>query len=232
MPGNAKKKAVSLLSGGLDSAVTSAIACSRGFEVHALSVSYGQRHAVELESAKRICRSLGVASHKVVEVDLRLFGGSALTDDIGVPKGSGPVEPGEIPPTYVPARNTIFLSLALAFSEALGARDIFIGVSSVDYSGYPDCRPAFIEAFEGVANLGTRAADSDERYVIHSPLVKLSKAETIRVGYKLGVDFGLTWTCYDPEADDIPCSSCESCRLRAKGFLEAGISDPLIGGRG
>lgn len=221
------KKAVVLISGGLDSSVSLASAKSRGFDVKALTVSYGQRHIRELLSAKKVCESFGVTDHKFIEVDLRAFGASALTDDLAVPKGVAPGASG-IPVTYVPARNTIFLSLALAFAEAVGARDIFIGVSSVDYSGYPDCRPEFIDAFEKAANLGTRAADDKKLFLIHTPVMSLTKGETVKLGLSLGVDFSLTWTCYDPTPDEKPCGDCESCRLRAKGFEEAGVEDPLF----
>lgn len=223
------KKAVVLVSGGLDSSVVLASAKSEGFDVVALTLRYGQRHGVEVSSAKRVCRYLKVDDHRIVDVDLSAFGGSALTDKvIEVPKGQEPGSAGKIPLTYVPARNTIFLSLALSLAESIGARDIFIGVSSVDYSGYPDCRPEFIEAFQKVAKLGTRAADSGERYAIHAPLVHLTKRETILKGLDLGVDFGQTWTCYDPTEDGGPCGGCESCQLRAKGFEEAGVPDPLM----
>jgi 7-cyano-7-deazaguanine synthase len=223
------KKAVVLVSGGLDSAVVSAVAKSSGFDVYALTFWYGQRHGIELESAKRVCSSLGISNQLVLSVDLSAFGGSALTDQvIDVPKGTFPGREGVIPLTYVPARNTIFLSLALSWAEALGARDIFIGVSSVDYSGYPDCRPEFIRAFQFAANLGTRSADTGESFEIHAPLVDLTKKETILKGIALGVDFGVTWTCYDPQENGSPCLSCESCQLRARGFDEAGVADPLL----
>ena len=223
------RKAVVLVSGGLDSTVSAAVAKSQGFDVSALTIQYGQRHARELKSAKNVCLSLGISNHKVLSVDLRCFGASALTDDLAVPKDRDPCVSG-IPITYVPARNTVFLSLALAFAEAEGARDIFIGVSSVDYSGYPDCRPDFIDAFEKAANLGTRAADGHKKYRIHTPVMNLTKGETVLLGNELGVDFGLTWTCYDPTPEDKPCKHCESCRLRAKGFEEAGCPDPLLVG--
>jgi 7-cyano-7-deazaguanine synthase len=225
-----KKKAVALVSGGLDSSVVLGWARSLGFEVVALTLRYGQRHAIEIESAKKVCRSQGVTDHRIVNVDLALFGGSALTDRVvDVPKGTSPGSSGAIPPTYVPARNTIFLSLALSLAESIGAKDIFIGVSSVDYSGYPDCRPEFILAFQQVAKLGTRAADTDDSYEIHAPLVHLTKKETILKGISLGVDFSSTWTCYDPLENGNPCGACESCQLRAKGFEEAGLPDPLLG---
>lgn len=224
---SASRPAVVLVSGGLDSAVTLAMAIDRGFAVYALSVRYGQRHAVELEAAERVSRSLGARSHKIIDLDLRSFGGSALTAPIAVPKGERLPDAPAIPITYVPARNTVFLSLALAFAESLEARDVFIGVSAVDYSGYPDCRPKFVEAFENVANLGTRAADGGERFRIHAPLARMTKADTIQAGLALGVDFGLTWTCYDPAPDRTPCGSCESCLLRRRGFQQTGVADPL-----
>lgn len=220
-------KAVVLVSGGLDSAVSAAVAKSQGFILHALTVHYGQRHSIELNSAKNVCDAIGVSEHQIFNLDLRCFGGSALTDDYDVPKGSKPSSE-SIPVTYVPARNTIFLSLALAWAEALGARDIFIGVSSVDYSGYPDCRPEFISSFEKTANLGTRAVNDNKKFKIHTPVLSLSKSETVKLGLSLGVDFGLTWSCYDPTDDGFPCGSCESCQLRAKGFLGADLPDPLL----
>lgn len=226
-----EKKAVVLVSGGLDSSVSLAVAKSRGFDVKALTVQYGQRHARELLSAKKICESLAVSEHKIINLDLRCFGASALTDNFEVPKNQEPGSSG-IPITYVPARNTIFLSLALAFAESVGARDIFIGVSSVDYSGYPDCRPEFIDAFEKAANLGTKAADDKKLFRIHTPVMSLTKGETVLLGNQLGVDFSLTWTCYDPTPDGKPCGLCESCQLRAKGFEEANSHDPLIGPKG
>jgi 7-cyano-7-deazaguanine synthase len=223
-----KGPCIVLVSGGLDSAVTLAMAIDRGFSSHALTIRYGQKHSVEIESAQRVCRALGAADHKLLDVDLRIFGGSALTSDSEVPKSAVLSKLASIPSTYVPARNTVFLSLALAYAEAIGARDIFIGVSSVDYSGYPDCRPEYIESFERTANLGTRAADSGERFMIHAPLARMSKADTVIKGMELGVDFGLTWTCYDPNPAGFPCGGCEACHLRAKGFKEAGFSDPLL----
>jgi 7-cyano-7-deazaguanine synthase len=221
--------AVVLLSGGLDSATTAAIAKSEGFRVHALSFSYGQRHSFELEAARRVAESLGVAEHRVATIDLRVFGGSALTDDIEVPKGRDSEEMAHgIPVTYVPARNTIFLSFALAWAEVLGASDIFIGVNALDYSGYPDCRPEFIRAFEQMANLATKAGvEGRQRLKIHAPLMHLTKAEIIRRGMELGVDYGLTSSCYDPSPDGKPCGQCDSCFLRRKGFQENGIDDPL-----
>lgn len=224
-----KKTAVVLLSGGLDSATVAAIAISQGFQVNALSFSYGQRHSWELEAARRVAQSLGIANHRVANIDLRVFGGSALTSDIDVPKGRSGDEMGHgIPVTYVPARNTIFLSFALAWAEVLGADDVFIGVNALDYSGYPDCRPEFIHAFEAMANLATKAAvEGRQRLTIHAPLIDLSKAQIIRRGIELGVDYGLTSSCYDPAPDGRPCGQCDSCLLRQKGFREAGMTDPL-----
>jgi 7-cyano-7-deazaguanine synthase len=227
---DAMKKAVILLSGGLDSATTLAIAKAQGYELHALSFRYGQRHVVELESAKRIAAAMGVMQHQLVDIDLRQFGGSALTvNDIHVPKeplldqGSD-----DIPVTYVPARNTIFLSFALAWAEVLEARDMFIGVNALDYSGYPDCRPEYIQAYERMANLATKAAvEGHQPLRIHTPLIQLSKGEIIRQGTQLEVDYGLTSSCYDPASDGRPCNQCDSCQLRAKGFAEAGVVDPL-----
>lgn len=224
-----EKPAVVLLSGGLDSATVAAIAIREGFAVHALSFSYGQRHSWELEAARRVVQSLGVTSHRIANIDLRAFGGSALTDDIEVPKDRGAGEMGHgIPITYVPARNTIFLSYALAWAEVLGASDVFLGVNALDYSGYPDCRPEYIHAFEAMANLATKAAvEGRQRLVIHAPLIHLTKAEIIRRGTELGVDYSLTSSCYDPALDGRPCGRCDSCQLRQKGFREAGLTDPL-----
>jgi 7-cyano-7-deazaguanine synthase len=221
-------KAVCLLSGGLDSSTCLALARRDGFACYALSFDYGQRHRVELESAARVAENLGAAQHLVVGVDLRVFGGSALTSGIAVPKGRTPGEmSGGIPVTYVPARNTIFLSLALAWAEVLGASDIFVGVNALDYSGYPDCRPAFIEAYEHMANLATQAGvEGRTRVKIHTPLIRLSKAEIVKLGSELGLDFRLTHSCYDPGAGGRPCGQCDSCLLRRKGFDEAGIEDP------
>jgi 7-cyano-7-deazaguanine synthase len=211
----------------MDSATTAAIAGREGFEVYALSVRYGQRHAVELEAARIVAAALGVARHVVVDLDLRAFGGSALTDDIPVPKDTPPGRIGAaIPATYVPARNTIFLSLALAWAETLGARDIFIGANALDYSGYPDCRPEYIAAFERMANLATRAGVEGAGVRVRTPLIALGKADIVRLGLELGVDFGLTSTCYDPAADGSACGRCEACLLRLKGFAEAGVRDP------
>lgn len=226
---NNHKKAVVLLSGGLDSSTVLAIARREGYDVYALSFSYGQRHSWELEAAKRVARSFGVAEHRIATIDLRAFGGSALTDDIGVPKGRAIDEMSHgIPITYVPARNTIFLAFALAWAEVLGSSDVFIGVNALDYSGYPDCRPEFIEAFERMANLATKAGvEGRQTLKIHAPLIALSKAEIIRTGIGLGVDYGLTSSCYDPAPTGEPCGQCDSCLLRRKGFGENGIRDPL-----
>jgi len=224
-----KKAAVVLLSGGLDSATVAAIAASEGFAVNALSFAYGQRHSFELEAARRVAQALGVAQHRIATIDLRVFGGSALTDDIDVPKGrdSSQMEHG-IPVTYVPARNTIFLSFALAWAEVLGASDVFIGVNALDYSGYPDCRPEFIRAFETMANLATKAGvEGRQKLLIHAPLMHLTKAQIIRRGMDLGVDYALTSSCYDPAPDGKPCGQCDSCFLRRRGFSENGIEDPL-----
>jgi 7-cyano-7-deazaguanine synthase len=223
------KKAVVLLSGGLDSATVLAIAKSQGYELYALSFSYGQRHIFELEAASRVAASIGVMQHRTAAIDLRVFGGSALTDDIDVPKGrtAGEMSHG-IPITYVPARNTIFLSFALAWAEVLGSSDIFIGVNALDYSGYPDCRPEFIDAFEKMANLATKAGvEGRQALKIHTPLIALTKAEIIGKGIELGVDYGLTSSCYDPSPSGEPCGQCDSCLLRQKGFRENGIEDPL-----
>ena len=219
-----QKKAVILYSGGLDSTTCLAIAKAEGFEPYALSFSYGQRHQHELEVAKRNAKPLGAVEHLVVEFDLRKMGGSALTADIDVPKeGVGD----EIPVTYVPARNTIFLSFALGWAETLGSFDIFIGVNALDYSGYPDCRPEFIAAYETMANLATKAGVEGNRLKIHAPLMQMSKAQIIEKGISLGVDYGLTHSCYDPTEDGAACGQCDSCRLRLKGFEEAGVPDPV-----
>jgi len=220
--------AVVLLSGGLDSATTLAIARRDGFRCHALSFRYGQRHAVELEAARAVARQLDAAEHVVVTIDLRTFGGSALTSDIAVPKGRSPAAMGhDIPVTYVPARNTIFLSYALAWAEVLGATDIFLGVNALDYSGYPDCRPEYVAAFEAMANLATRAGvQGSTRLRIHAPLIQLTKREIIAAGRALGVDYGLTRSCYDPAPDGAACGQCDACVLRLKGFAENGVEDP------
>ena len=225
-----QRNAVVLLSGGLDSTTTLAIALEAGYVVHALTFSYGQRHALEVEAAQRIARALGVASHVVVPIDLRIFGGSALTSGTAVPKNRSIADMGQdIPITYVPARNTIFLAFALGYAEVVGAVDIFIGVNALDYSGYPDCRPEFVAAFEGVANLATKAAiEGRHRYTIHTPLIALTKSETIRRGLALGIDFGLTTSCYDPSPTGDACSRCDACLLRLRGFQELGLSDPAI----
>jgi 7-cyano-7-deazaguanine synthase len=224
-----RPKAVVLLSGGLDSATALAIAKSEGFRLFALSFNYGQRHSIELDSAARIAKSLGAEQHLIVNIDLRAIGGSALTDDIDVPKQRSQSEMGfGIPITYVPARNTIFLSFALAWAEVLEAGDIFIGVNALDYSGYPDCRPEYIEAFERMANLATKAGvEGRFRVKIHTPLIAMTKAQIIRTGLELGVDYSLTHSCYDPTAEGLACGKCDSCQLRVKGFAEAGLRDPL-----
>jgi len=219
------KKAVVLYSGGLDSTTCMAIAQDEGFAPYALSFAYGQRHAVELEKARENAPQIGAVEHMVVETDMRRIGGSALTDDLEVPKGR-PVDD-SIPVTYVPARNTVFLSYALGWAEVLGSFDIYIGVNALDYSGYPDCRPEYIAAFETMANLATKAAvEGKGRITIHTPLIDLSKAEIIRRGLKLGVDYALTHSCYDPSPEGLACGTCDSCQLRLKGFAEAGLSDP------
>lgn len=217
-------RAVVLLSGGLDSATCLAIARDMGFESYALSVAYGQRHAAELNASRRVAATLGAKEHRTASVNLGQFGGSALTDpDIAVPMDE---DKGGIPVTYVPARNTVMLSIALAWAEVLGARDIFVGVNAVDYSGYPDCRPAFIQAFEHMANLATKAGVEGARLRIHAPLIDLSKADIIRRGLALGIDYGITVTCYQADDDGRACGRCEACRLRAAGFASAGVPDP------
>jgi len=218
------------LSGGLDSATVLAIAKSRGYHLYALSFAYGQRHAWELEAAKRVAAAMSVVEHRVANIDLRAFGGSALTDEIAVPKGREPAAMADgIPITYVPARNTIFLSFALAWAEVLGASNIFIGVNVLDYSGYPDCRPEFVAAFEKMANLATKAGvEGRQEFKIHTPLITLTKAQIIRLGLQLGVDYSLTSSCYDPWPGGVPCGQCDSCLLRQKGFSENGITDPLL----
>ncbi len=223
-------RAVCLLSGGLDSSTCLALARREGYECYALSFDYGQRHRVELDAAARVAAALGAREQRTAVIDLRAFGGSALTADIAVPKHGSVAEIGEgIPITYVPARNTIFLSYALAWAEVLEASDIFIGVNALDYSGYPDCRPEFIYAFEAMANLATKSGvEGRTRVEIHTPLITLSKADIVRLGAELGLDFGLTHSCYDPDAQGRPCGECDSCLLRAKGFAEAGVLDPLV----
>ena len=221
------KRAVVLVSGGLDSATTLAICAQDGFEPSALSFDYGQRHKLELDAARRVAASLGAREHRLATIDLRIFGGSALTGDIAVPKNRAAKSESDIPVTYVPARNTIFLSYALAWCEVLGAADIFIGANAIDYSGYPDCRPEFISAFERMANLATKAGVEGTQFRIHAPLISMSKAEIIRKGSELGVDFSLTHSCYDPTADGLACGQCDSCRLRLAGFRDAGMTDPI-----
>jgi 7-cyano-7-deazaguanine synthase len=218
--------AVVLLSGGMDSATVAAIARADGFAVHALSFRYGQRHAVELDAARRVAAAVGAVRHEIVTIDLRAFGGSALTDDLEVPRDR-PLDEigGKVPVTYVPARNTIFLSFALAWAETLGAVDLFIGANALDYSGYPDCRPEYIEAFERLANLATRAGTEGRRFRVHAPLLALNKRQIVERGLALGVDFAHTITCYDPTPDGAACGRCDACRLRLKGFREAGLTD-------
>ena len=222
-----RKPAVALVSGGMDSAVVLAIAREAGFDVHALSVRYGQRHTSELDAADRVSHALGAVAHKTVTVDLRSIGGSALTDDIAVPTDDdGHVIGQGIPSTYVPARNTIMLSVALGWAEVLGSTDLFCGVNAVDYSGYPDCRPAFIDGFEALANLATKAGVEGSRFRVHAPLMRMSKADIAREGLRLGVDFAQTVSCYQADVDGRACGHCDACRLRAQGFAEAGIIDP------
>jgi 7-cyano-7-deazaguanine synthase len=222
------KRAVVLLSGGIDSATTLAIALAEGYDAHALSLDYGQRHQIETEAARRMTSSLGATQHRIAKIDLRVFGGSALTDDVDVPKQRAEKEIAHgIPVTYVPARNTLFLAYALAWAEVIPANDIFLGVNAIDYSGYPDCRPEFIEAFEYLANLATKAGVEGRRFQIHTPLIKFSKADIIRKAVEFGVDLSLTHSCYDPTPDDLACGECDSCLLRLKGFREAGIKDPI-----
>jgi 7-cyano-7-deazaguanine synthase len=221
--GSSARRAVVLVSGGLDSATLLAIARGEGFECHALSFDYGQRHRAELDAARRVAAALGAARHKILELDLTQIGGSALTDT-GIAVPEAPVE--GIPVTYVPARNTVFLSLALAYAEVAGAADIFIGVNAVDYSGYPDCRPEYIEAFQKLARLATRAGVEGAPITLHTPLIRLSKAEIIRRGTALGVDFGLTVSCYQADAEGRACGRCDSCRFRRQGFADAGVPDP------
>jgi 7-cyano-7-deazaguanine synthase len=221
-------KAVVLLSGGMDSTTTAAIALNRGFDVHGLTFRYGQRHAAELQAARQVAKRLGIRDHVVMEIDLRAFGGSALTGDLAVPKDTPLEQIGDrIPVTYVPARNTIFLAFALGWAEVLGASDIFMGANALDYSGYPDCRPEYFQAFQRMADLATRAGvEERRRLTIHTPLIELSKREIIERGLALGVDYSLTLTCYDPGPEGAACGRCEACLLRLKGFREAGIEDP------
>jgi 7-cyano-7-deazaguanine synthase len=223
------RNAVILLSGGVDSSTAAAMAKNDGFQLHALSFRYGQRHERELEAAKRVVAFLRARSHRIIEFDLRAIGGSALTDQIAVPKGRSASEiSGGIPVTYVPARNTIFLSFALALAERLEAEDIFFGANQLDYSGYPDCREEYIRAFERMANLATKAGvEGKSRIKIHAPLIHLTKREIIKKGFELGLDYALTWSCYDPRSDGRACGLCDSCQLRLKGFKEAGIADPI-----
>jgi 7-cyano-7-deazaguanine synthase len=225
----ASRPAVILLSGGMDSATAGAIARQEGFAIYALSVDYGQRHRFELQAARQVAEALGARQHVVLSVDLRQLGGSALTDAIAVPKDRDARQMAQdIPVTYVPARNTVLLSLALAYAETIGAADIFLGVNAIDYSGYPDCRPEYIEAFARLANLATKAGvEGRLRFTIHTPLVRLTKAAIVRRGAELGVDFSLTHTCYDPDPAGVSCGRCDACQLRRKGFAEAGMADPL-----
>ena len=236
---NLERKAVILLSGGLDSMVVAGLAREAGFRLLALTVDYNQRHRIELESAARIAAFLGAERHIVLPLDLRRFGGSALTEALDVPKqgaglddrsGSPPAqgEEGPIPITYVPARNTIFLSLCLGWAEAAGGRDLFIGVNALDYSGYPDCRPEFIRSFEALANLATKAGVEGDRFTIHAPLLDMTKADIAREALRLGLDPAISWSCYDPTPDGLHCGLCDSCRLRSRGFAEAGIADPTV----
>lgn len=224
------KKAVVLLSGGLDSTTVLAIAKDQGYEPYALSFRYGQRHEIELEAARRVAEAAGVTRHVLCDIDLRVFGGSALTADVDVPKHGSADEltSDDVPITYVPARNTVFLSFALAYAETVEATDIFIGVSALDYSGYPDCRPEYIAAYEQMANLATRAGIEGNRMKIHTPLIELTKGQTVEIGKRLGVDYSLTSSCYDPDAEGHPCGHCDSCLLRLKGFAEVGLEDPLV----
>ena len=220
------RPAVVLLSGGIDSTTTLTIALAEGYEAYALSFNYGQRHQIETDAARCVAKSLGAKEHHIAKIDLRVFGGSALTDKIDVPKQRSETEIAHgIPVTYVPARNTIFLAYALAWAEVIPANDIFLGVNAIDYSGYPDCRPEFIEAFENLANLGTKAGVQGRRFQIHTPLIKFSKADIIRKGVELGVDFSVTHSCYDPTPEGFACGECDSCLLRLKGFREAGLKD-------
>ncbi len=222
------KHAVVLLSGGIDSTTTLAIAIADGYETYVLSFDYGQRHHLELEAARRVAKSLGVNVHHVLKIDMHLFGGSALTADVDVPKRRSEKEIGAgIPVTYVPARNTIFLAHALAWAEVIGAAHIFLGVNAIDYSGYPDCRPEFIALFETLANIGTKAGIEGRRFQIHAPLIKFSKADIIRKARELDVDLALTHSCYDPTPDGLACGLCDSCQMRLKGFREAGLADPI-----
>ena len=227
---NEIKKAVILLSGGLDSATTCAIAADMGCQCYAMTFRYGQRHSIEIESARKVAAAMNVKEHKIIDIDLTAFGHSALTDStIEVPKNRENISENNIPITYVPARNTIFLSYALAWAEVLGIFDIFIGVNATDYSGYPDCRPEFIDAFEKMANLATAAAvENKGKYKIQTPIIEMSKAEIIKKGTQLGVDYALTHSCYDPDENGTPCTQCDSCKLREKGFKKANLKDPAL----
>lgn len=223
-----QKKAVCLVSGGLDSATALAIAIQQGYEIYAISFDYGQRHRFELDAARKVCEAQGVKEFVTFKVDTTVFRGSALTNDIPVPHNRNEAEMSDgIPVTYVPARNTIFLSVGLGLAESVGANDLFIGVNAVDYSGYPDCRPEFISAFEAMANLATKAGVQGKRLTVHAPLIRMTKAEIIRAGLSLGVDYGLTHSCYDPDANGVSCGECDSCQLRLKGFRDAGSADPI-----
>jgi 7-cyano-7-deazaguanine synthase len=223
---NPNKSAIVLLSGGLDSMVVAGLAKAAGYSLVALTIDYNQRHRIELESATKIAKHLSAVEHIILPLDLTRFGGSALTADIDVPKDG--VDEHSIPVTYVPARNTIFLSLCLGLAEARGARDLWIGVNALDYSGYPDCRPDFIRAFEGMANLATKAGIEGDGFTVHTPLLHMSKAEIAREAARLGLDAGMSWSCYDPTPDNKACGQCDSCRLRAKGFADAGLADPTV----
>lgn len=220
------KKSVVLVSGGLDSATCCGFARKDGFKIYAMSFSYGQRHRVELDSAKKVASFFNAEEHRIINIDLRAFGGSSLTSEMDVPKNRIPQPDEEIPNTYVPARNTIFLSYALGWAEVLGCNDIFIGVNSVDYSGYPDCRPEFIDAFQKMANLATRAAVQNHKITIHTPLISLTKAEIIKAGISMNIDYSITHSCYDPSADGLACGSCDSCLIRKRGFMDAAVTDP------
>src|SRR3954454_3109156 len=222
------KPAVVLLSGGIDSSTALAIATAEDYETYVLSFDYGQRHQIETQAARRVAKALDAKEHRIAKIDLRVFGGSALTDDVAVPKQRSETEIAHrIPVTYVPARNTLFLAYALAWAEVITVNDIFLGVNAIDYSGYPDCRPEFIEAFENLANVGTKAGVEGRRFQIHTPLIKLSKAEIIRKAVDVGVDLSLTHSCYDPSPEGLACGQCDSCLLRLKGFSEAGMTDPI-----
>jgi 7-cyano-7-deazaguanine synthase len=225
----APRRAVVLLSGGLDSMVTAGLAREQGFSVLALTINYNQRHVIELESARRIAAEIGAERHIVLPIDLRAFGGSSLTDDIDVPKDGAGLDDGTagIPVTYVPARNTIFLSLCLGWAEAAGGRDMFLGINALDYSGYPDCRPAFVDAFVALANVATKAGVEGDSFRVHAPLLDMTKADIVREAARLGLDAGMSWSCYDPQ-DGAHCGLCDSCRLRRRGFEEAGLPDPTV----